>query len=307
MTSTPSLKPQTEAGPLRLLLAAIVDYAGLFPPAELDMAGAAAAFDGYRRGEHEWMLGSFVVPLGGVEELTTAVEALPTVSEPGDGMWPASVIIDSPGQDAALLRDLRARYRDMLVVGSIEVRPLEAEVIRQEHEELPGDVDVFYEVALDGGKDQRLDAIAAVGAHAKVRTGGVKQEMFPSPAALAGFVLACADRGVPFKATAGLHHPFHGRYALTYEPESGLGDMHGFVELALVAGLVRERGIDHGTATSLLTSGGRDLELERDAVSWCGYRITADEMARFRRSFFRSFGSCAFDELIAELTEVGLF
>ncbi len=307
MTSTPSSKPQTEAGPLRLLLASIVDYAGLFPPAGLDMAGAAAAFDGHRRGEHEWMLGSFVVPLGRVEELRTAVEALPTVSDPGDGMWPVSVIIDSPARDAALLRDLRERSRDLLVVGSLEVRPLEAEMIRQEHEELPGNVDVFYEVALDDGKDQRLDAIAAVAAHAKVRTGGVQQDMFPSPAALAGFVRACADREVPFKATAGLHHPLHGRYALTYEPESEQGDMHGFLELALVAGLVRERGIDHRTATSLLTSGGRGPELESDAVSWCGYRISLDEVARFRQSFFRSFGSCSFDELIAELTEIGLF
>ena len=180
MTSTPSWKPQTEAEPLRLLFASIVDYAGLFPPAGLDMAGAAAAFDGYRRGEHAWMLGSFVVPLGRLAELRTAVEALPTVSDPGDGTWPVSVIIDSPARDAALLRDLRERCRDLLAVGSLEVRPLEAEVIRQQHEELPGDVEVFYEVALDAGTDQRLDAIAAVGARAKVRTGGVKQEMFPS-------------------------------------------------------------------------------------------------------------------------------
>ena len=42
---------------------------------------------------------------------------------------------------------------------------------------------------------------------AKLRTGGVVPEAFPKSLDIIRFVRTCAAANVPFKATAGLHHP----------------------------------------------------------------------------------------------------
>lgn len=48
---------------LRTLLIHAVDYAGLFPPAKLDMETAVRNYASYQEGEHSWALGRFIVPV----------------------------------------------------------------------------------------------------------------------------------------------------------------------------------------------------------------------------------------------------
>lgn len=317
MTSTPSSKPCTEIGPLRTLLATAVDHAGLFPPAGLNMSAAVADFHERRHGEHAWMLGSFVVPASRVGELAAAVrERVGSAEATAEGShaaraepWPLSVIVESAVEGAGVIEDVRRRHADDLRVAALEVRPLEAEVIRGGGRKPPskalGEVAVFYEVPLDERMETRLDAVASVGAHAKVRTGGVTAEAFPTTAALVGFLIACAERAVSFKATAGLHHPFRGRYPLTYEPGSTCGTMYGFLGLALVAALIHPRAVNEREASALLAGGPEDLDVMADALVWHGHRLTTEELER-ARGFFRSFGSCSFDEPVAELQRAGL-
>ena len=57
----------TEA--LRTLLAGAIDYAGLFPPAALDMPEAARNYAAYRAGPHAWALGRFIVPSARLNEV----------------------------------------------------------------------------------------------------------------------------------------------------------------------------------------------------------------------------------------------
>ena len=54
---------------LRILLSDAIDYAGLFPPASLDMPAAAENFARYLNCEFRWMLGRFVVPAERLAEL----------------------------------------------------------------------------------------------------------------------------------------------------------------------------------------------------------------------------------------------
>jgi hypothetical protein len=310
MTSTPFSKPRTEIGPLRTLLATAVDHAGLFPPAGLNMSAAVAAFDAHRRGEHAWMLGSFVVPGKLVGELAEALGRLAVEVPPMGGAWPLGVIVESVAEGASVTEDVRRRHGDLLRVAALEVRPLESDAIRAGHGASAAggldDVTVFYEVPLDERMEARLDAVAVGGASAKVRTGGVTAEAFPTTAALVRFVRECAERDVPFKATAGLHHAFRGRYPLTYQPDSASGTMHGFLGLAVVAALIHEHDIGEREAATVLAAGAEDLEVGEDRLSWRGHLLTADEITRARETFFRSFGSCSFEEPVAELKALGL-
>src|SRR5258708_29266348 len=72
---------------LRELLRGLIDYAGLFPPAALDMPEAVSNYRAYRSGPHAWMLGRFVVPAARVADV------------PGD--FPLSVIAPDKNSERA--------------------------------------------------------------------------------------------------------------------------------------------------------------------------------------------------------------
>ena len=57
------------------LLAGLVDYAGLFPPAALSMDDAVAEYARGRRSPEAWMLGRFVVPAARLLEFARAADA----------------------------------------------------------------------------------------------------------------------------------------------------------------------------------------------------------------------------------------
>ena len=64
------VKPGTTA--IGTLLAGLIDYAGLYPPASLDMPSAVGNYLTYRRGPHAAALGRFVVGLDHIAALREA-------------------------------------------------------------------------------------------------------------------------------------------------------------------------------------------------------------------------------------------
>jgi hypothetical protein len=134
--------------------------------------------------------------------------------------------------------------------------------------------------------------VSAAGHGAKVRCGGVRAELFPSAAELAAFVVACVRAGVPFKATAGLHH------ALPYrDPDTGF-DHFGFLNLLL--GTVRAiGGADPDDVAEVLarTDPGA-LVAEAGAVS--------ESTALAARRALVAYGSCSTSDPVTDLTELGL-
>jgi hypothetical protein len=128
-----------------------------------------------------------------------------------------------------------------------------------------------------------LDEVARLGARAKVRCGG---EHVPGVDELAAFVRGCRERGIVFKATAGLHHAY---------PTNG---EHGF--LNLLAGAV------FGDEEDALRAEPGAFELDARSFRWDGREARADELARTRETLFHSIGSCSFFEPVGELEALGL-
>jgi len=148
-----------------------------------------------------------------------------------------------------------------------------------------------------------LDAVRAVGGCAKVRTGGVTPEAVPSVEAVADFIRACAERRLAFKATAGLHHSVRAEHALTYEPDAPRAVTHGFLNMFV--------------ASALAWHGDRDLEpvlAETDATAfrfddragWRDRSLSAEQVRAAREHFLHAFGSCSFEEPVADLRALGL-
>jgi hypothetical protein len=296
---------------LKILLNEIVDYAGLFPPAALDMIPAQRNFRDYRDSEHAWMLGRFIVPVADLDEFELgAVEVLPSIDK--DDPWMVSAIT---GPDLAkdLDKILAFNYRfsaggkqRSAVIDTLELKATDPRSIEESARMAFGSFTSFYEIPIDRDPSVLVQAIATAGAGAKVRTGGVTDDKFPPVGDLLRFMRACKRADVPFKATAGLHHPCRGTHPLTDEVNSPEARMHGFLNLFLTAACVYN-GLPKTCATDLMGEGATDgIEFDDEGVTWSSYRLTNDQLFASRRRFATSFGSCSFEEPIADLKGLGL-
>ncbi len=148
-----------------------------------------------------------------------------------------------------------------------------------------------------------LDCVKTAGCFAKIRTGGVSPEMIPTVESVAEFIVACADRRLPFKATAGLHHPVRAEHALTYEPNAPRAVMHGFLNVFLAAAFAwhGQRDIAPVLAETDMTAFRFD-----DRAHWRDWSLTEAQLLEARHEFCHSFGSCSFTEPVDDLQKMGL-
>ncbi|MFM9957457.1 MAG: hypothetical protein ACKVZJ_05245 [Phycisphaerales bacterium] len=337
----------------RVLLSGIIDYAGLFPPAKLDMASAVRNYAGYLAGPHAWMLGRFIVPVARLEEFEREAEGLfpqPVVPQAPLGAtrdapspWSISVLVGDdldadidavfafnqrhapPETDPGALDEAAARGEPDddapsglgggAVIDTLEIKLTNTGTgpmgggreIDRAMNTVPEQLDAYFEIPTAQDPRGLIAAIAGTGARAKVRTGGVTPDAFPAPEHLARFISACAAAEVPFKATAGLHHPVRGEFDLTYEPNCPRGLMYGFLNVFLAAALLRTReGTEQDAVAMLSERDPTSIKFAEPGVAWRGKRLAIDRLALVRESFATSFGSCSFDEPVADLRALGL-
>lgn len=288
---------------LRPLLSGIVDYAGLFPPAALDMAAAVRNYASYQRDRDAWMLGRFVVPVARLGELTTQLDAI----EPQPvAEWPLSALLgDDIEGDLAAVRAFNDREAGRARVDSLEGRLSTPEAIGRAGDLAAGAFLLFVEIPVDRDPAPLVDASAAAGINAKVRTGGVTADAFPRASDIVRFMRRCVERRVPFKATAGLHHPLRAEYRLTYADDAPRGTMYGYLNIFLAAALLPE--LSDAEAVALLEE--RDpaaIVVTRDAISWRGRELRSDQAGAARETIASSFGSCSFREPVDELRALSL-
>ncbi len=288
----------------------LVDYAGLFPPAKLPLAQATAEYRAARRGAHAWMLGRFIIP----------ATTLASSAQIGDG--PFSVILDG-GSDAetwpesvessvAAVAALRAKG---VAVESLEV-PLPAaftqnrapaEALQRLREVLDranlADLPVYVEFARRGAwkavVERAMNAAMHAGCGAKLRCGGLTAEAFPGVDRVAEFIAAAVVGRVPFKATAGLHHPVR-----HYNAQSGF-TMHGFLNILAAAALAPRAGVE--TLQRVVAEEDPSaFQFEAQALRWRDERIEIEELEACRRGAFVAYGSCSFSEPVEDLTALGI-
>jgi hypothetical protein len=149
---------------------------------------------------------------------------------------------------------------------------------------------------------EQLDQVKKAGSFAKIRTGGITPDAIPSVHSLAAYVIHCAERRLPFKATAGLHHPIRRVHRLTYEPDACSAIMHGFINVFLAAGFAW-----HGEREIQPILDETDASAFRfdDRAHWRDLSLSIEEVTEARRSFAHSFGSCSFEEPIEGLQTLG--
>src|SRR6266550_894260 len=225
------------------LLAGLVDYAGLFPPASETMREALENYAAYRESGDHLTLGRFIVPVSRLNELEDAGRDLLPRGAASE-LWRISVLI---GENVRAAGEQMLRFNRQQSLGStdgyavVDVAELKAATIddiARQRSQLPDSFIAYFEIPTRGDMSQLVKAIARAGARAKVRTGGVTPESIPPAKEVVDFIIACRADAVPFKATAGLHHAIRGSYKLTYEPDSPVGTMYGFLNVFVASTLV---------------------------------------------------------------------
>jgi hypothetical protein len=253
------------AGSLRALLTHLIDYAGLYPPAGLPLQAVVENYKRYLASPDSWILNRLVLPHSKLAELHPDIN------------WRVTLLVDAePGTLPPQIETLEIKAGRGLSLPTYCEVPLDKILL-----------------------DQIMDGFV------KVRTGGLTPESIPATEELADFLCQAAGRRLAFKATAGLHHPVRSDRPLTYAADAPRGVMHGFVNVFLAATFAWH-GAERGTLLKVLneTDAGA-FEFHDDRAFWRDQTLSTKQIAQARREFAHSFGSCSFEEPLADLRELG--
>lgn len=273
-----------------LLLHGLVDDAALFPPAALPMPQAVSAYRTRRAGPYASLLGRFLCPASRLDELNAQLGP--------DERLALGLIMDTgvAGLPEAIARTVEDRRLELSLVeiplpGGGDQAHAAHQVLHALHR-LPQEVQAFVELPRLPGWRDALSLIAARRRGAKLRTGGLTSDAFPTEREVADFVKTCVSSGAKFKFTAGLHH------AIRHTADTSGFEHHGFLNVLLaVAAAVRG-----GRIPTLV-----EILAERDPMEIVdGIRTVDTRTAAKVRQHFVGFGSCSFTEPVHDLTGLAL-
>lgn len=294
---------------LRVLLEHLIDYAGLFPPAELRMAEAVKNYAAYRRGEHSWMLGRFIIPAARLDEFEQATEHWPRTND--EEGWKLSVLggaeleADLSRINSFNQRRTASASAATMTIDAIEIKAATVAEIEAAMRVMQPTLTCYIEIPIAADPTALIKAIADAGALVKVRTGGTTADGFPSSHDLARFIITCAKEDVGFKATAGLHHPLRAVHHLTYEPESASALMHGFLNVFIAAAFA-QNGMETERLIEVLEERApAAFQFDNGSVIWRDEMVVRGQLRNTRNLFAFSFGSCSFTEPIEDLQKLG--
>lgn len=274
-----------------IALEGIIDYAGLFPPADLDLQTVVKNWASYLQSEDSWMLARLIIPVIQLEEFVRCAKGL--LPTPNEEMWQLSVLLPPASSDKfedAVQKTIDFNLSDCGAVANVvEFKANTTNEIDSALEALHDDLFPYIELPIDKDPRGLIACLSGAIAGAKVRTGGVTPALYPSSQNLAMFIHTCAVAGQAFKATAGMHHPCRNK-----------NESVGVVEYGFLSVL-------HAAASAGLHEASvEDVEkiLLSDAPDISAFSET--ELEQVRAELFNSVGSCSFDDPRIDLRTMGL-
>lgn len=269
----------------------LCDDAAVFPPGSLPLEEAVPAHLAHRAAVYSDFVGPLVLAGPALHELGPLLDGGPGLPE---------LVITAPGGPGPLADALTVATALPVRVAGVEVAVPTGTSADAFFSELRPATDalaahdVFVEIPRDGRREEVIAGCAAAGHRAKFRTGGVKPDLYPDETELAAALVAVTAAGVPFKATAGLHHAVRNT-----DPHTGF-EQHGFLNVLLAT-----EAAAHGASAGEL--GGVLAERDPAALAVRTGRLAArPERADDVRRRFLSFGTCSITEPLTELAALGL-
>ncbi|UCF65139.1 MAG: hypothetical protein JSW33_04705 [bacterium] len=318
----------------------LIDYAGLFPPARLSLEEAFDRFLAYQEHPSGWILSHFICPARLLPKLITYRKILqekeikPFLTVLPDSDKTPGVYLRAFEKNIQKLDEFLQRMDQWVNIGAFEFRipsefladktfpPLHEfflaihEKIKQvgiQHPKLffelhksgkwlkyvdlfAKEIERFNELILDN-EFSELSGIAGL----KLRCGGESPEIFPSGDEISVVLSACSARRIPFKATAGLHHPIR-QFNLSVQHM-----MHGFLNVFCAAMLTFHHRLSKDQILTILNeeNPGKFLFTD-DHFRYGDWILTTPDIQQLRAKYIKSFGSCSFEEPREDLITLGL-
>ena len=248
----------------------LFDYAGVFPPAGHTVEEATRRYRAAVAGPDGWIMGPMLLR---ASQLTDY-----------DGEDVIGVVADIPisGRFAQVEKRTEPGHTARTIAELVDLAPV---VYLECSDPTDG---VFLRSVADArtkGQDVR----------AKIRTGGATAEAFPTPGAVADFIRSCLGLEIPFKATAGLHHPIRTSSGVEGAIEHGFINMLAAVRCALGG---------HDDRVEMCLSETDPAMFDAGTATWRG--VGGEVAEPHIRSAFTSIGSCSFDEPAGYLRRLGV-
>jgi len=312
---------------LRAFVEGIIDYAGLFPPAKLDLDPAIRNFARYRESDERWMLARFICPAPRLEDLASYHDELFTAGEPFRFSVLARPAVDAEMVATLLAEDLEsldaflARHDDRVTVDALELklptaalgRSMLSRLLPELAEALARRGDIMPWIEIPRGSSWGNDLTALLGGLEearemddlrvgfKLRCGGVEADAFPSIEEVAMAMVGCRDHGVPMKFTAGLHHP------IRHHDATVDATMHGFVNVFTAGALAFVHDAHPDTLMKALSEeDATRFGFSDEGLTWNDHALSVEEIEAARAEAVLSYGSCSFDEPRDDLRALGL-
>ena len=274
-----------------LMLEGFFDYAGLYPPASLDLKSVIEHWNRYIETEDDWMLARLIIPASKICEFKElAKDVMPRHDEEP---WQLSVLLPPASDDSfkdAVKTTIAFNEEDLGAIANVvEFKATTTDEIESALNVLHDDLFPFIELPVDDDPRGLIASLSGCVAGAKVRTGGVTPELYPSSKHLARFIYACGVARIPFKATAGLHHPNRNENTTVGVNEFGFLNVLG----ASIASMRQDA-----------TEADVEAQLNLQIVELSEF--TEEEIATARSEVFCSIGSCSFEEPVEDLRSMGI-
>lgn len=288
-----------------------IDYAGLFPPAELSMEKAVDEYLELVQSDAYWLVNRFVCPAAQLARLAGELRRHGFESE-DDRALDVTVIgtplVSGANASLALANDLE----QMKGYGEIIPSALEIKVAmggelsgilgalkKTDHDAMG--LDVYLEFGWGAEAIEAMHEAAGVieTVGFKARTGGVTADAFPDTGALAEFISTAISLDAPFKCTAGLHEP------LRYKDPIDGAFHHGFLNVMLATAVAMEEDLSKQEIAEILeVMDPGQISFSDEGAHILDYQLSLEAIDEVWE-LFGGFGSCSVQEPLDGLRRHG--
>jgi len=315
----------------------LIDYAGMYPPANLDLQTAFTNYLNYINSEDEWMMDKFVCSTKSFKEFMNRDSALSKqLLDFKSERWVSFALLLNGGKtakeflsalesDLKLIRSFVNEHSELIVTDNFEAKLPEDIGLKNNSGALKKFLNdcsaIFNENEFFGSKvyieppvnddyeflfEKLAYTMAESDKHGgnsgfKLRTGGVTPELFPTSEQVAFALKACKENRIQFKATAGLHHP------IRHYDESVKTKMHGFLNVFGAGILSYANSLSLKEITEIVSDENPgSFVFTEDEFRWNDIPAGSEVIAKARNELVLSFGSCSFDEPKEDLKKLNL-